>query len=122
MINVTVRNVSATLQLGTNESYKLTISADCSAVTLSAETIFGAYHGLETLSQLIRFDFDAGQYVVSNVPWVIEDSPRFVHREVLADSARRYLPLATLYRVLDSMAMAKLNVQVRRSRARLSLS
>jgi hypothetical protein len=40
----------------------------------------------------------------------IVDSPKLPHRGLMADTARHYLPLPTLYTLLDSMAMNKLNV------------
>jgi len=74
-----VADTSGELQLETNESYilkvglsatlMLTYRADASLLaqipdnggmaTITAATVFGAMHGLETLSQLIAFDFDA---------------------------------------------------------------
>lgn len=37
-------------------------------------------YGLETLSQLISFDFDSQSYVVRAAPWHVVDAPRFQHR------------------------------------------
>ena len=110
LLTITVRNATAALELGVNESYTLAILADpASGIALEAETIFGAYRGLETLSQLIRFDMDAGSYQISHAPWRVDDEPRFPHRELLLDSARHFIPLARILRVLDSMSYAKLN-------------
>ena len=88
---------------------------------LWAKTQVGAMRGLETFSQLVTYDYgqrdcegatqrqapvakggvgaECGRgYVIRNAPWLIIDSPRFQHREVLVDSARHFLPLATLTR------------------------
>ena len=56
---VTVADVTEVLQLESDESYVLSIPADGSAVVITAPTVYGAYHGLQTLSQLIVFDFDS---------------------------------------------------------------
>ena len=84
-------------------------ASDASA-TLSASTVYGALRGLETLSQLVSFDFDTRAYEISGAPWAIKDAPRFQHRGLMVDTARHFLPLATLRRAVDSMAYAKLNV------------
>ena len=78
-------------------------------ITIVAETNFGAYHGLETLSQLITFDFDTKQYGIAACPWSIEDKPRFQHREVLVDTARHFQPTRTLMALIDSLPYAKIN-------------
>ena len=67
-------------QLGDNESYALHIPATGDGATLSAPTVFGILHGLETFSQLVRFDFKAGSYTLRQAPWMIQDEPRFPHR------------------------------------------
>ena len=63
---------------------------------VQASTVYGAYHALQTLSQLITFDFDTKLYSVSAAPWLITDAPRFSHREILVDTSRHWQPLPKL--------------------------
>ena len=51
-------------------------------------TIYGAMYGLETLSQLITFNFSSRQYQINEGPWIIEDYPQFPHRSILLDTSR----------------------------------
>ena len=105
---VTVEDPSeAHLQLETNESYSLYIPVQGAAKIL-APTVYGALRGLETFSQLVQFNFDS--YQVPATPWKIHDSPRFQHRGVMIDTARHFLPLPVIRRVIDSLVYAKLNV------------
>lgn len=107
-LSVSVEQADADLQLGVDESYTLDIPADGGAI-LKAKTVYGAYHGLETLSQLIVFDFDSGVYQIEGLPLHIEDAPRFPHRGLLIDSGRHFEPVMEVKAVIDSMAMAKIN-------------
>eukprot|EP00045_Choanoeca_perplexa_P018020 m.274610 g.274610 ORF g.274610 m.274610 type:complete len:647 (+) comp17690_c0_seq3:36-1976(+) len=109
-VEVTVEDVSGELQLETNESYILTIPDNGGMASITAPTVFGAMHGLETLSQLISFDFDAQSYKVAAAPWTINDKPRFAHREVLVDTARHFQALPALKAIVDSLVYAKINV------------
>jgi hexosaminidase len=68
----------------------------CRDAKVNASTVYGAYHALQTLSQLITFDFDTKRYSISAVPWLITDAPRFSHREVLVDTSRHWQPLPKL--------------------------
>jgi hexosaminidase len=104
---VKVGSDSIVSSLATNESYTLTVAAD-GAVAIDAPTVFGAYHALTTLAQLTETR-TAGT-VVPNAPWTIADEPRYRHRGILVDTARQYLQVATLERIVDAMALAKMNV------------
>ena len=97
-------------QLGTDESYSLTVPAEGGAATISAATVYGALRGLETFSQLVGFDFESASYVVEGAPWRVDDAPRFPHRGLMLDSARHFLPVAKVRAAIDSLAYAKLNV------------
>eukprot|EP00435_Cladocopium_sp_Y103_P021240 s3009_g5.t1 len=77
---------------------------------IAAKTVWGALHGLETMSQLVDFNFTTGQYSVSGVPLHIEDEPRFPHRGLLIDSGRHFEPVVHVKALLDSMSYAKMNV------------
>ena len=79
------QNASAALQLGVAESHSLRVPGANGSITLTAETQVGVYHGLETLAQLINFDFDTMEYRVARSPVRIDDAPRFPHREILMD-------------------------------------
>ena len=67
-----------------------------SDAVVNASTVYGAYHALQTLSQLISFDFDTKRYSLHAAPWSITDAPRFSHREVLVDTARHWQPMPKL--------------------------
>lgn len=108
-IDVTVDDPSeAYPQLDTDEAYELTVGAD-GAAALSARTVYGALHGLETLSQLVVYDFDSSLYVVTGCPLRIADSPRYAHRGILMDTSRHFQPIRSLERLIDAMSYAKLN-------------
>jgi len=94
------RQVAATPQPDSDESYRLVVSAD--GITLEAATRFGAMRGMETLLQLVHN---------STVPLVtINDHPRFPWRGILIDSARHFMPIETLKRQIDGIAAARMNV------------
>ena len=95
-------------QLGLDESYYLKISEK--SVDISAETVFGVLHALESFSQLVSFDFDAKQYVVDNVPWEIKDEPRFPHRGLMIDTSRHFLSLTAIRKLVRSLPYSKVNV------------
>jgi hexosaminidase len=94
-------------QLDTDESYTLEVSAD--SATLHAKTVYGALRGLETFSQLVRFDFDSETYSIDGAPYTISDAPRFAHRGLMIDSARHFQPLASIRGIIDSLPFAKIN-------------
>ncbi|KAK7249952.1 N-acetyl-beta-D-galactosaminidase [Aureococcus anophagefferens] len=93
-------------QLGDDESYALSIGA--TAATLEAATVWGALRGLETFSQLVSFDFDAGSYEAA--AGAVEDAPRFPHRGLMIDTGRHFQPLASIFEVVDALPYAKINV------------
>ena len=108
-IEVTVNSVAPLIIFGMNESYTLNITT-AGRAQLVAETLAGAYHGLESFSQLLAFDFATGTYVIRGAPVVVNDAPRFAWRELMVDMSRHFLPVRALRDVVDSMTTAKLNV------------
>ncbi|EFJ16062.1 hypothetical protein SELMODRAFT_422260 [Selaginella moellendorffii] len=100
------------LQIGVDESYRLQIPDpdDATAALLTAETVYGALHGLETFSQICAFNFTTKMTEVRYIPVDIVDRPRFEYRGLLIDTSRHYEPLKIVRSVIDSMAYAKLNV------------
>ncbi|GMI56333.1 hypothetical protein ScalyP_jg9345 [Parmales sp. scaly parma] len=109
-IEVTIDNEDEDLQLGADESYSLDIPTDGSSIKIKSKTQFGFYHALESLSQLVEFDFDEETYFVAETPVAVVDAPRFQHRGLLIDSSRHFEPVSTIKRVIDSLTFAKLNV------------
>ncbi len=87
-----------------NESYSLTVTPQL--VTIKAATVVGAFHGMETLLQLVQLKENA-----ATIPAVsIEDTPRFQWRGLMIDVSRHFEPVKQIERTLDGMAMVKLNV------------
>ncbi|KAH9795279.1 Beta-hexosaminidase 3 [Citrus sinensis] len=111
-LNVFISSTKDELQYGIDESYKLLVpSPDKPTYAhLEAQTVYGALHGLQTLSQLCQFNFSSRVIEILMTPWIINDQPRFSFRGLLIDTSRHYQPLPIIKNVIDSMAYAKLNV------------
>jgi hexosaminidase len=87
-----------------DEAYSLTVTPQL--VTIKAATVVGAFHGMETLLQLVQLKENA-----ATIPAVsIEDTPRFQWRGLMIDVSRHFEPVKQIERTLDGMAMVKLNV------------
>lgn len=109
-VKVTVSDASeAYPQLETDESYTLDVNQQ-SDIQLSAKTVYGALRGLETLSQLVIYDFDRKQYFIPATPVHVEDAPRYAHRGMLLDTSRHYEPISFLKNTIDALSYAKYNV------------
>jgi hexosaminidase len=94
----------AVQSLDEDESYSLTVTPQL--VTLKAATVVGAFHGMETLLQLVQLKENA-----ATIPAVsIEDTPRFQWRGLMIDVSRHFEPVKQIERTLDGMAMVKMNV------------
>lgn len=90
--------------LNDDESYKLDVTLE--GARLSAPSVAGARHGMQTFSQLIAAD---GQSFF--VPAIhIDDHPRFPWRGLMLDVCRHWMPPPVIRRNLDAMAGVKLNV------------
>ena len=86
-----------------DEKYTLDISTNQSL--LSANSSYGVLRGIETFLQLIT----NGPHG-SVVPAVhIVDEPRFPWRGLMLDSARHFIPIQDIKRLINGMSSAKLN-------------
>lgn len=107
--SVSVANSSdGSFQLGDDESYSLRVAADADC-RLSARTVWGALHGLETLSQLVEYSPSDRWYELRMAPWQIDDKPAFVSRGVMVDTARHWLSVPALLRQIDALAYSRMN-------------
>jgi hexosaminidase len=96
------------------EGYRLSITPD--RVTIRAATAAGLFYGGVTLRQLLPPAVFASNRVadVSAAAWCVRaveivDSPRFAWRGLLVDPARHFLPPEFLKKLVDVMALHKLN-------------
>jgi hexosaminidase len=88
------------------EAYRLHIDED--AVTLCAATGAGAYHGLQTLRQLLLSEYREGAL---NLPCaLIEDSPRFQWRGFMLDTARYFYAVPFIKKLIDALSLHHINI------------
>ncbi|CAN7097017.1 beta-hexosaminidase 2 [Brassica rapa] len=104
---VTITDLSLPLHHGVNESYTLSIPIKSSSAHLSAHSVWGAMHGLETFSQMI---WGKAPELCAPVGIYIQDSPLFGHRGVLLDTSRNYYGVEDITRTIKAMSANKLNV------------
>ena len=91
-----------------SEGYHLTVTPK--EATLSATSAVGIMHGLETIRQLLPPDVEHALPARWVIPAVeIDDAPRFPYRGVLLDVARWYYPPEFIEKVVDLLALYKLN-------------
>lgn len=89
-----------------SEAYRLTIAGHRAEIQASGEA--GLFYGAVSLWQLVTAD--GGRGPVSLAATEIQDAPRFGWRGLMIDSARHYQSPAYIERLIDLMALHKLNV------------
>jgi len=95
---------------GGDEAYQLAVTHE--RVTLAARTNEGLFRALQTLRQLFPFHVEHPDMLGRRLrlPGVrIEDAPRFAWRGSMLDVSRHFLPLESVKRQIDLMALYKLN-------------
>ncbi|KIR82856.1 hexosaminidase [Cryptococcus gattii E566] len=95
------------------EAYKLDLPLKGKAIITSRGAL-GAFRGLTTFEGLfysLETEVQGSKRVHAPfAPYHIEDKPSFGWRAVLLDSSRHYFSVPAILKVLDTMAMVKLNV------------
>jgi hexosaminidase len=105
VVTITVKQGGAAYpKLWEDESYGLEIMGD--HVNLSANTVAGAMHGMETLLQLVAGDSDGYYFPLVT----IQDKPRFAWRGLMIDVGRHFEPVGVIKRNIDGLAAVKMNV------------
>ncbi|XP_018567795.1 probable beta-hexosaminidase fdl [Anoplophora glabripennis] len=114
LIRVTIlRSEVVRLKLNTDESYTIVLKYLGNEVVanITAQTFFGARHGLETLSQLIWWDdYTKGGMLKVLKGATVQDTPIFAYRGLMVDTSRNFMSIESLKRVLVGMSASKLNV------------
>ena len=108
-ILISTRNADASLG---DEGYTLDVAP--TAISIRAPHAAGLFYGVQTLLQLMPLEIYGSKPfagVAWDVPCVqITDVPRFRWRGMMLDVCRHFEPKSAVLRLLDEMAMHKLNV------------
>ena len=95
-----VDDLDETLVDVVDESYALQVSS--AGVALSAPTVWGARHGLDSLAQLVR-----GEHVRHAR---VADRPEYAYRGLMVSPGQRFMTMGLLKTHLDAMEIARMNV------------
>lgn len=91
------------------DAYRLWVTPQ--RITISSGTNRGIFYGIQSLKTLIPPQAFKGSQAAINIPAVnVIDSPRFAHRAFLMDVGRNFQTKEQVFKVLDLMALYKLNV------------
>lgn len=91
------------------EGYRLKVAPE--GITISAGTEAGAFYAIQSLKTLIPPAAFAGNQKSITIPGVdVTDEPRFGYRAFMIDVARNFHNKRDMLRIIDLMALYKLNV------------
>jgi hexosaminidase len=88
--------------------YRLEIGTD--GIWLTSSGYHGAWAGCMTVLQLLHTHYQAETMAIILPALYISDQPRFVWRGLHLDVSRHFFPIPFLKRLLDQLALHKLNV------------
>ncbi len=94
---------------GTENGYRLTIKPD--GIEIAASGNSGIFYGIQSLFSLIPpVAWKQPSLVIDIQQADIQDYPRFNYRSLMLDVARNFKSKQTVFKILDMMALYKLNV------------
>lgn len=99
------------LKIDTMPEGAYTLSVQPGKIEISASTNSGIFYGIQSLRTLMPPNAWAGTNAAVKIPAVlVTDAPRFGYRSLMLDVARNFQPKQQIFKVLDLMALYKLNV------------
>lgn len=104
-VHVSIKDSSADLQQGVDESFILEVLPE--KIAIHSETVWGTLHALTTLEQLT---LSKDGHVFIEHPVVIVDNPLYSYRGLMIDTSRNFYPISDLERQIDMLHLAKMNV------------
>ncbi|GEO03588.1 beta-N-acetylhexosaminidase [Adhaeribacter aerolatus] len=91
------------------EGYELKV--DPNGIEIAASSPAGIFYGIQSVKTLLPASAFAGRVNAVTVPGLeVKDAPRFGYRGFMMDVARNFQPKAEVLKVLDAMALYKMNV------------
>ncbi len=91
------------------EAYQLSIAPD--KISIAAGTAAGIFYGIQSLKTAMPANAFKRVQTAINIPAMeVIDSPRFIHRAFMLDVARNFHSKQQIFKLLDLMALYKLNV------------
>ncbi|XP_033752239.1 putative beta-hexosaminidase [Pecten maximus] len=84
------------------ERYLLRVKSTPPRIEIGGNTVHGVFNGIQTLFSLLAFDGTVQEMEIS-------DEPRFPYRGVMLDVASNFYPKSTVIKLLNVMALYKLN-------------
>ncbi|CAH8860971.1 unnamed protein product [Trichobilharzia szidati] len=88
-----------------DESYTVNIADG--VIQISSQEIWGTLHALETILQLVYRSESDSKVIYEGA---INDVPVFLHRGIMIDTARHFLSVSEIEKMIDAMSMVKMNV------------
>ena len=98
-------------RIAQSEGYHLDIGPK--SIKIEASTPAGIFYAVQSLLQLLPVEIESPT-IVKNIPlkipaMAIDDAPAFGYRGLMLDVARHYMPYDFLEKMIDLMAMQKMN-------------
>lgn len=91
------------------EAYELSVTENNLVIAASSDA--GIFYGIQSLLSLMPADIWKEKRSSVTIPGVeVTDAPRFGYRSLMLDVARNFKPKKTIFRILDLMALYKMNV------------
>ncbi|XP_078383598.1 beta-hexosaminidase-like isoform X2 [Oculina patagonica] len=84
-----------------DEAYSMEVDPEKEVIKIVGKTPKGVFWGVQTLLSIVNN---------GKVPWVtVKDAPRYEYRGLSIDVARNFLPKKEVMKIIDGMAMFKMN-------------
>lgn len=104
--NIAIENSKEVPIIDADESYSLDVGTD-GICTISSKTVWGALRGLESFTHFLVRNADASRVDLVSSSVSVTDAPRFGHRGMLIDTARHYLTVDAIQKVIDALPLSK---------------
>lgn len=84
-----------------DEAYSMQVDPEKEVIKIVGKTPKGVFWGVQSLLSIVNN---------GKVPWVtVKDAPRYEYRGLSIDVARNFLPKKEVMKIIDGMAMFKMN-------------